>query len=251
MRKIRNTQNVNNTAAKSSKSSTATATHKSATETYGITIASAFRAIMDAIEASKGKESQLTITKTPKRGIVLISCKGVFAPAVTNAIRKEANVIAGDECWNETDHCYRAWNKGKQRYEISRDAWDAAEAAAKTETEKPSRKQPKRDAAPAKEPAKKTEAAASFTLEQVMDIARKIRKGVKDETIKTAITEVTGFMFAKEESAEQKKRRELQERIAALEAELADLATEKRTKATRTTGKNGKRKAAKGGKAAK
>lgn len=251
MRKIRNTQNVNNTAAKSSKSSTATATRKSAAETYGISIAAAFRTIMDAIEASKGKESQLTVTKCPKRGMVLLSCKGVCAPAVTNAIRKEANVIAGDECWNETDHCYRAWVKGKQRYEISRDAWDAAEAAAKADTEKPSRKQPKRDAAPATEQPKQTEAAVSFTLEQVMDIARKIRKGVKDETIKAAITEATGFVFAKEESAEDKKRRELQERIAQLQAELDDMATEKTTKATRTTGKNSKRKTTKGGKAAK
>lgn len=238
MRKNRNTQNVNNTAAKSSKSSTATATRKSAAETYGIDLATAFRTIMSAIEASKGKESTLAITKCPNRGKVLLSCKGVYAPAVTNAIRKEANVIAGNECWQEADHCYRAWVKGSQRYEFSRDAWDAAEAAAKA-TEKPSRK---RNMGPIHygesdeiffqgacvreqdvKPAEQTAAASTFTLDQVLAIAKHLRKGVKVQTIKAAITEVTGVTFAPEKTADELRAEELRAMIERANAELASL----------------------------
>lgn len=245
------TNNVNNNAS-NGKSTTPSCTRKSAAETYGISTATAFRTIMDAVNAGKENESRLRITKTPRRGKVLITCVGVYNPAVTNAIRKEVNVIAGDECWVETDRCYRAWDKGKQRYEVSRDAWDAAEAAAEkavskseevsssaSDNRKP--KQPKNET--------KTETAApTFTLEQVISIARSLRKGIKEQTIKDAITEITGVKFEVEETAEQKRQRELREQIARLTAELE--ATEKKqTNATETSSRrkrnNGKRKAAK------
>lgn len=179
-----NTQ-VNNNAANSKSTINATARpSKTASEVYGISPSDAYATIM-------GKVNDGLLICRKVKSSVYISCKGEFNPAITSAIRKEACVIADIDCWVAESNCYRAWDKAHNRYVIPRSTWETLEQQKPKSRERKNKRTSER-----KEQTEKTNRTIApteqFSLEQVLAIAKRLNKSVKQSAVYDAVESVTG-----------------------------------------------------------